>query len=122
MRKQFGLFKQVDAYLQAFALPFIVAVVTYLIASDGLEKKLLYTYFLVGGLQLLSFFINWFWGGLNQSKFRKRYAITLLVLLISIIPPFTFLGASILLFISPVLAILYAYYNFQEYKDQAFFY
>jgi hypothetical protein len=122
MRKQFGLFKQVDAYLQAFALPFIVVLVTILMASDRPGEKLLYAYFCVGGLQLLSFFVNWFWGGLNQSKFRKRYAITLLVLLISIIPPFTFLGASILLFMSPVLAILYAYYNFQEYKDQAFFY
>jgi hypothetical protein len=122
MRKQFGLFKQVDAYLQVIALPSIIAIVAMLIAKDGLGEKLFYTYFIVGGVQLLSFFINWFWGGLNQSKFRKRYAITLLVLLVSIIPPFTFLGASILLFISPVLAILYAYYNFQEYKDQAFFY
>lgn len=122
MRKQFGLFKQVDAYLQAFALPFIVVVVTAFLTFEEAHEKLLYSYFAIGALQLLSFFINWFWGGLNQSKFRKRYAITLLVLLISIIPPFTFLGASILLFISPVLAILYAYYNFQEYKDQAFFY
>lgn len=121
MRKQFGLFKQVDAYLQAFALP-LIAVLTFFLASDELVDKLFYIYIAVGVLQLLSFFINWFWGGLNQSKFRKRYAITLLVLFISLIPPFTFIGASILLLASPVMAVLYAYYNYAEYKEQAFFY
>ncbi len=121
MRKQFGLFKRVDAYLQVIALPLIIAFVAVLIAHEGLGEKLFFTYFIVGGIQLLSFFINWFFGGLNQSKFRKRYAITLFIILVSLIPPFTFIGALGLLIGSPVLAVLYAYYNFQEFKEQAFF-
>lgn len=118
------IFKSIDLIVQLFTI--VLGVVFGLIHMEyGF-----YFYFIVGGWQVLSCLIHAvFPQYYNKVKDRRRYLITLLVLVISsfllflgfyfefepllaLIIPFGF----ILLLISPIMAIWYCYICYRELK------
>jgi len=123
MRKSFKTFKVADSWFQAILLVSSIAMALYLtFPKFKFNEELFFVYFLIGSAQLLSFIINLIWVGVSQSNLRKYYAWTLLAILLLLIPPFTMIGLFALLFVSPILAIWYAYINFSELKELSFFY
>jgi|688.fasta_scaffold1932437_1 hypothetical protein len=123
MRKSFKTFKVADSWFQAILLVSSIAMALYLtFPKFKFNEELFFIYFLIGSAQLLSFIINLIWVGVSQSHMRKYYAWTLLAFLLLLIPPFTVIGLFALLFVSPILAIWYAYINFSELKELSFFY
>jgi hypothetical protein len=105
-------FKQIDLWLQLTAL--LVG-----ITSPAWGGDLFFAYFLVGGAQLLSFFVHLFAGpAIGRTPGRRKYGTFLIVLVILLVLGmltwtifFILIG---LLMVAPVVAILYASMCYNE--------
>lgn len=123
-RTKFWKFKKADAYFQLFFLSFVLLLITI---DFGFGKHyfisgyLMYAYFSVGAVQLLSYFLNWYYAGNNQSRARKIYSVMLGIIPLLFIPYFMMYGLYYLLLVSPLMACFYVGLNYAEMKNQAFF-
>ncbi len=120
MKKTFLKFKILDYYFQLIVL-IAAALITLYFAATNHTTEMMWFYAIVGSVQLISFFTNWYLRGNRQSKLRLYYSRTLLVFLITCIPPITLLGLTLLLFVSPVTAIIYVYMSYVEMEELKFF-
>lgn len=104
------VFKRIDCVVQGFL---IVAGIIMALASGDMMSDFNFfgAYFLVGGWQLVSVFVHFFYQAPYKTRMRKVYLVSLglviLALLVSI-PTEMIIGALFgLLFVSPVLAVFY---------------
>lgn len=120
MSNAISTFKSMDARVQPLIVLGALVWVLFMLFTQS-KADFLYAYFVVGSTQLISFFINWYALGNNQSKGRKIYAKMLLVTLIMMIPPITFFGLLVLLFAAPAMAVFYCVFTYLETKPRYFF-
>ncbi len=116
-------YKQIDFFVQTIAI--IAGVIFSVMALGGAlpvrDYEMIYSYFVVGALQILSCLIHLFFvQSQYKSTGRKGYHITLLVIIfcLAITYPFEaliFTGLG-LLFVSPIMAVLYCWMCFKELK------
>jgi hypothetical protein len=102
-------FKKVDCTIQGLLI--IVGLFLGLLAASMSDELFFAGYFLVGGWQLLSVIVHFFYTAPYETRLRKIYLITLALVFLIIV--FSFLTEGIimvllgLLFFSPVMAVYY---------------
>ena len=120
MKKSFLKFKMYDYYFQLGML--ITGVIVAIFLALFLEPiYAMWFYAIVGTSQLISFLINWYKAGNKQSTNRLYFSYMLLVFIIACVPPITFVGLMLLLFLSPITAIAYVYLTYLELQVLKFF-
>lgn len=113
--------KQLDIALQLIAM-FGGIIASGIIGYNGKEFAFIYVYFIVGALQLISFFGHLAAGSaIGLTPGRRKYGWFLIVLtILLLISPFTgFLFVFVLLallFVAPIVALLYCNMCFTELK------
>lgn len=113
------LFKKTDCWISTG----LITICTIITLVSLTFSTLIYCYAVVGGWQVISMLVHllnhWF---MRKGNARSRYhwlSFGLLVAALTglIIPPFLFIILTILLFISPVLAVVYVSICYTELKE-----
>lgn len=113
--------KQIDIGLQLVAI-FGGIIASAIIGYTGKEFAFIYVYFIVGAFQLISFFGHLSAGSaIGLTPGRRKYGWFLIVLavllLLGLISGFLFMFVLLaLLFVAPVVALLYCNMCFNELK------
>jgi len=110
---------QFDYKTQSIILP--TAIITcvlsvFLYPTDEFLQVLFGSYFIVGGLQLISI-ISKLTNMMQWSVGRKIHSLIVFLLLIGLVPPLTFYTLLILLFSSPFLAVWYYFLTKDSFKE-----
>jgi uncharacterized membrane protein YesL len=102
-------FKRVDCVVQGITI--LAGLVMALTAPDMLSEGFMGAYFLVGGWQLLSVIVHFFYKAPYETKMRKIYLVALLlvivVLLLCLPSDAIISGLFALLVVSPFMAVFY---------------
>lgn len=103
-------FKKIDCVIQGVLI--VLGLVMGLSSRQGLDDTAFFAgYFLVGGWQLISVFIHFFYEAPYKKIMRKIYLITLGVVIIALLVSIPTDGIIVtlfgLLFFSPVMAVYY---------------
>ena len=114
-----SVFRKLDYKVQAIIIP--TAIITclcsvFLYPTDEFLQVLIGSYFIVGGLQLISLLCH-IGNYKNWSVGRKAHGLGVLLLLLGLISPILFYTLIILLFGSPLLAIWYVFISKATFLD-----
>lgn len=103
------IFKKIDCILQAVLI--VLGVCVSASAHDLLDEAFFFGYFLVGGWQLLSVFVHFFYRAPYTITLRKIYLALLGFVLVGLVFSLPLQGIlialTVLLFLSPLMAIYY---------------
>lgn len=102
-------FKRIDCAIQVIAI--IAGLCMALIAREVLSEAFFAAYFIVGGWQLFSVVVHFFYRAPYRTQMRRGYLIALGVVLVALLfclPGDNIIaGLAVLLVISPLMAIFY---------------